>query len=238
MRDAARVAADLRAVRDASFASFAGTDPASLAREAFSLLADPDPVLRDELAYAVLANWITDGVLAEPVVRELLARAEHALPKRLGETGSDTVFGRSFAALIVAAVLYRDNAVAFLAEDEWRSTVAALCRYCKGELDVRAEVAGKGWAHTPAHAADAVDECFRSRFATRDDCRRLFDALATLVARATSPFEASEDERIAYALTGIVDSGRASLELVRSWISERLPESPENWRRIAAQLGE
>ena len=74
MRDVVEVASDLRAVRDASYASPSYTDPASLAREAFSFLADPDAVLRDQLAYAVLANWITGGVLAEPVVRELLAR--------------------------------------------------------------------------------------------------------------------------------------------------------------------
>jgi hypothetical protein len=55
--------------------------------------------------------------------------------------------------------------------------------------------------------ADALDEVARHREATPADRVAVVQALATTVARTTAPFDAEHDERIAYALAGVVAAG-------------------------------
>ena len=55
--------------------------------------------------------------------------------------------------------------------------------------------------------ADALDEVARHREATPSDRVAVVQALATTVARTTEPFDAEHDERIAYALAGVVAAG-------------------------------
>ena len=135
-------------------------------RRVLSFLGSPDPRLRDELAFAILSDWVYErDLLAPDELREMLAFAlsEDGIRHGLGESGTDSVFARSFAVLVVALVLAVDNRSPYLSDVEFANVLTALLEYAGSERDLRGFVPGKGWAHSAAHVADALDECVRSR---------------------------------------------------------------------------
>jgi hypothetical protein len=237
----------LRAVVEDGFAvPISGALP--LARDALDALGSPDPVLRDELAYGVLARWIYGGVLTVDEVRALLleSQGDDMLFAAIGERGTMSVFRRTFSLLIVAVALARDLAEPFLSEREWRDIVERIIAYCETERDVRAHVARSGWAHAIAHSADVIDALVGSRYAAEADARRLFDGLAVLIDVAHVVFQGEEDERVAIALATMITSGKVDPRSLRGWLQAQAPAEPGgdfaahvrrvNWKLIARSL--
>ena len=69
-----------------------GASPAALLLEATTLLASPDPTLRDGVGYGLAAEWIVRSKTVDPAgLRALLTRWTANLKVGLGETGTDTV---------------------------------------------------------------------------------------------------------------------------------------------------
>lgn len=188
-------------------------------REILPFLASPDPRLRDEIAFAVLSDWVYErDLLAPNELREMLvfALSEDGIRHALGESGTDSVFARSFAVLAVALVLVVDNRSPYLSNAEFAGVLEALLEYAASERDLRGFVPGKGWAHAAAHVADALDECVRSRYAASKESQLVIDALCSLSSRSSEVFTAEEDERIAIPLAAAVDLQKLSLsEVVR-----------------------
>lgn len=241
--------ARLAAVVAGGFAPPPNGEAFALAREALEALGSSDPVLRDELGYRVLGQWIYEGVLTTAEVRELLllSQSDEMLFAKIGEKGTESVFRRTFSLLIIAVALMRDTAEPFLSEDEWRHTLDRVVAYCGEERDLRAQVAGSGWAHAIAHTADVVDALATSRYATAADSQRLLDALRAFVDRAADEvFQGEEDERVAIALAAMLASGKVEPAELRDWLHAAAPAEPGadsadhvrrvNWKLIARSL--
>ena len=79
-----------------------------LTAELTTMLGSTRPEVRDGTAYPALATWIDRGVYDDLLVG-LGDGMVAGLSVGLGETGTDTVFRRSFSALIVGECLERDN---------------------------------------------------------------------------------------------------------------------------------
>jgi len=224
-----RLRTELERVVESGFAPPAGRTASAVALETLGVLDSPDPVLRDELGYRVLAEWITDpdGPLAVREVHELLRRAEGdaMLLHGLGERGTDSVFGRAFSLLVIAAALHRDGLEPFLGEEEWRHTIECVGCYCEGERDLRAHVPEKGWAHAVAHVADVVEELVRGRHARRADSERLLECLSLLLEGSTEAFQGEEDERLSIALATMVASGHLTVAALGAWFAEPSSET-------------
>ena len=74
----------------------------------------------------------------------------------LGESGTDTVFTRSFSTLVIAAIIEYDVKKTVVNPDLVHSTVNKVTYYLMEEKDTRGFIEGKGWAHSIAHGADAL----------------------------------------------------------------------------------
>src|SRR5437588_4279590 len=173
MPNIAELAADkafLRSIAGNSYQLPGDLDHFAFLRALLQNFASADAQLRDELTYMILAHAIIDeesANLLSASKREalLLTCVDSAhLFYHVGETGSDSVFMRSFSLLIVAALLFADARMKQLSEDVTRRAVAALLRYAREERDWRGYVKGKGWAHVAAHLSDALDECEQNRY--------------------------------------------------------------------------
>lgn len=65
-------------------------------------------------------------------------------------------------------ILGADNHHPFLSEKEFKFVKNRAYDYVEKENDVRGYIAGKGWAHSLAHAADTLDEIAKHAYATEE----------------------------------------------------------------------
>lgn len=189
----------LRALVDRQVWCPAEETPFNWAMSLMPNLRSPDPELRDTLTYGILVNLLVAHALTPDEVATLLdlAVSREYLFYRIGETGTDSVFARSFGALVVAAVVEVDAADRHLSPTQLGRIIDAVTTYAKAERDHRGFVDGKGWAHAVAHVADALDSCAQHPYATTDQHTVILDTVGHLAAVA-SPLVHGEDDRLAF----------------------------------------
>ncbi len=189
-------------------------------RRVLSVFSSSDPELRDKLGYRIVYNWLLNKMFLTS--KELMILLDESLSEskllhKLGENEDDSVFLRSFTSLFIALVLIRDNKNPFLTYDQFSNVVNTLKYYCQNEMDQRGYVEGKGWAHSAAHIADALDECVRSKHATEDECLDVFHSIIALILNSEHVYNTEEDERMAIAIAAMLELEKVSLELVIQW---------------------
>jgi hypothetical protein len=192
---------------------------ADLTAELTTMLGSTDPVERDEIAYPILATWVTGGVY-DDLLAGLGDGMAAGLTQGLGESGTDSVFRRSFSALVLAECLERDNLEARLPATkilEWGDRVAG---WLVRERDVRGFVAGKGWAHAVAHGADAIGAVADSPHLGLNELTVLLDVVADRVLTETStPLVSGEPDRLARATMTILRRRLVPLRILEPWLA-------------------
>ena len=131
-----------------------------LTAELTRMLGDPDPVLRDGTAFPTLATWVSRGVY-DDLLGGLGDGMAAGLSTGLGETDDDSVFRRSFSALVLGACIARDNQRPLVPGGKILEWGDRLATWLLREEDLRGFVPGKGWAHAVAHGADALTDEMR-----------------------------------------------------------------------------
>jgi|SRR5215475_13953430 len=189
----------------------------ALAKELSANLKSSDPELRDDLAYSILATWILPpGVLNGD---ELLALEEEwrgNLKKGIGESGTDSVLGRSFSALCLSAIAERELKAPFLGEERYRKLLEAALNYLRDEKDLRGFDPVKGWIHATAHTADLLAALAGRPWFTQQDQGDLLKAIGQRLETAHTIFSFGEQDRLANviaAMAGRQDFVVAGFEL-------------------------
>jgi uncharacterized protein DUF2785 len=199
-------------------------DVVALAGELSELLSSPNPELRDEIAYSTLTAWIYQKqILDGESVRRLTDVWLHNLEAGIGERGTDTVFRRSFSALMLSVVVARDNAKPFLTEDDIRRIETAALKYFEAERDVRGYDPEKGWVHSVAHTADLLKFVARNRHLEPAGQPRLLEAIAKKLTTAPVVFFNGEDERIARAVLSVINRSDFDRAGFAAWVSRTKP---------------
>jgi len=165
-------------------------------------IGDTDPVLRDELIYQGFFRLILEGKLSADQLHLLVKTGldENHLFYKIGERGTDSVFTRSFTALLFSLLLYRHREEAYLSEGEIGAIYTSMIRYLHEERDYRGFVTGRGWAHAVAHTADAVDELVQISTLSNEKRLGLLDAIRDVMANSDAVFTHNEDGRMAEAV--------------------------------------
>jgi hypothetical protein len=192
---------------------------ADLTAELTSMLGDPDSHRRDAIAFGLLARWISEGVYDE-LLEGLGDGMTAGLLVGIGQSGTDTVFRRSFSALMLAVCVSRDNDQHLLAPETilgWGDRIAG---WFVREQDLRGYVDGKGWAHAIAHGADALGELARSRAMGRLELTVLLDVIADRLLQETDQrLLHGEDDRLAAATMEILRRDLVSAEVLEPWLA-------------------
>ena len=199
-------------------------------------LKSPEAVLRDELSYTLLARAVESGRLSKDAVRALLRTAldDHHLFRGVGAQGDVTVFGRTFSVLVVPLVLEDPVARTALTPSDVHAAHDAVVRYAYTEQDRRGYVEGHGWAHSPAHTADALGALgLDPAVESPEPVLRALHHLATLA----HPLAFLEDDRIAWAVTRLVQAGRIPDALFRQWLDRFQRAAEEVDVRVATLSG-
>jgi hypothetical protein len=190
-----------------------------LTAELTTMLGSTDPVERDEFAYPILATWISEGVYDDLLVGLGDGMAAGLTPG-LGESDTDSVFRRSFSALVLAECLERDNAESLVPPAkvlEWGDRVTG---WLVRERDVRGFVPGKGWAHALAHGADALGVLAESRHLGLNELTVLLDVVADRILLPTpAPLASGEPDRLAMATLTVLRRGLVPMRIVEPWLA-------------------
>lgn len=178
-------------------------------------LADPDPALRDNLAFTGLSTWLRAGALD---AETRLALAERLLP--WVEADEDTAgFRRSFAALALSEIARADRLATDLSETVRVRMVAAAARFLESTRDHRGFDADTGWRHAVAHGADLALQVGLHPATSAADVRRLFNALALQIAPPGVSYVHGEPERLARAVFFVHGRGLAGADFWDAWFA-------------------
>ncbi|OIU71810.1 DUF2785 domain-containing protein [Rossellomorea aquimaris] len=174
-----------------------------------------DPVLRDKLIYTLFFRLIIEDNLIEPdLMKELLQICQKDLLfYGIGDKETDTVFTRAFTTLLIALIIYRDIEDDFLSKAKVDQVGEHLIRYINEEKDVRGYIAGKGWAHSIAHVADAFDELIKNPKISRDLYPEIFHSLWNKMFISDSVYLHDEGERVVTPIIEMLNRGLDSSKI-------------------------
>lgn len=190
-----------------------------LTAELTTMLGSTRPEVRDGTAYPALTTWIDNGVYDDLLVG-LGDGMVAGLSVGLGESGTDTVFRRSFSALIVAECLERDNTQHLLPGGKVMEWGDRLATWFLTERDTRGFVPGKGWAHAVAHGADALGALGESPHLAGAEHAVLLDILAERLVQQPEdePLASGEPDRIAAAAMVILRRNTLGVDALEPWV--------------------
>ena len=208
---------DWRHVSAADFRVPADRRLSDLTAELTELLGTPDSELR-ELALAVLCTWIERGVYDDllPGLGDGIATG---LLTGVGERETDSVFRRSFSALVVGEVIDRDSRRPRVSRTKIHEWGDRLATWFLKERDERGWVEGQGWAHAIAHGADAFGALARSPHCGPGELLVVLDVIGDRVTRTPNAvWYSGETDRLAMTTLHVLRRGLVPDELVEGWL--------------------
>jgi hypothetical protein len=179
-----------------------------------------DSEFRDRLIYSTLSKWTISVAFTSEQMHELLRISldEAHLFYKIGERDTDSVFTRTFSVLIIPLALYLDNSIKFLSKEEIIDIKEKVIKYLELENDVRGFVEGKGWAHSTAHAADALEDIARSEYINHDELLEILDVIKMKICISNYTYINEEDERMVIAAMSVFNRRLLEDEEVIKWI--------------------
>jgi hypothetical protein len=192
---------------------------ADMTVELTAMLGDPDPDVRDGIGFPTLATWIGEGVY-DDLLPGLGDGMGVGVEQGLGESGTDSVFIRSYSALVLGECLDRDTRAGVLPAETVLRWGDRLMTWYVRERDLRGFVAGKGWAHAVAHGADALAALARSPHLGRNELVVLLDVVADrLLAPTEEFFVAGEVDRLALTVRQVLQRDVLELSILEPWVA-------------------
>jgi hypothetical protein len=227
----------LKALKVDGFAIEDAAERQALALGLADCLADPDPALRDGIAYEALTTWLRGDVLDADTRRALLDRL---LPWIAADAEPGEGFRAPFAALALSEVARTDRIAAWLDPAARDGLVEAAADYVESVDDYRGFDAEQGWRHGVAHGADLLMQLALNPALTAKQRTRLLDAVATQVAPDGEHFYVyGEPERLARPVLFVLGAGDIDAATWRSFLEKVTASAPlDSWRdAYASQAG-
>lgn len=192
----------------------------SLTPELLSFLGSTDPELRDDLAYAILVEWVEHDLYSVDELKQIIADLIANLEVGIGEIETDTVFLRAFSVLALALIVYYDNKKSFLKSEEVETILEKGLQYLGAEKDPRGYVLVKGWAHALAHTADLLLVLAENRHTDAVQHLRILNGITDKLLTASNwVYVHGEDDRLSAAILPILQRGLLELGSVQEWLS-------------------
>jgi uncharacterized protein DUF2785 len=208
-----------RKLAGAGFEVPEGASAGELLVEASTLLASPDPTLRDGVAYGAAADWILKKKVVEPAeLRRLLSLWTANLKSGVGQAGDDRLLLRSFSALDLSLLAARDVQASWMEPEELKSLLDAALSYLTAERDLRGYDARKGWMHATAHTADLLKFLARNSRVSAADAARILNGIGAKIRDAGEVFAWGEDERLASAVLAVLRRGDLDAAAWTGWL--------------------
>lgn len=191
-----------------------------------------DSELRDKLIYTTLYYWISESRFTVEQLKHLLdisLDSSHLFYK-LGDEDKDAVFKRTFSVLIVALVINEHRKENFLSEKVLYEVKDKIVEYMFNERDVRGYDEVKGWAHSAAHTADALDELVQCTCFNKNDLIDILNSIKAKVCIGYYVYVDEESERMVTAVEKAFNRKILSNSEITEWLQEFTMENPKDYR--------
>lgn len=199
-------------------------------------LGDPDPALRDGIAYEGITTMLRRGRVDDAGIRRLLDKCEGYLKEESDEYG----LRKPFAALCIAEVARTDRINPHFNDEERLRIVRIGSDYMKSITDYRGFDEKDGWRHAVAHTADLLMQLSLNENIDADQHRLMLSAIASQVSPVGHFYIYGEPARLARPVLFMAMQGTLSEEEWTEWFSRISDPKPEmeNWEQaFSSQAG-
>lgn len=188
---------------------------------------EPDPAIRDGVAYEALAGWMRGGLLSSGTVDAIGTE----LLGQLAAPEDPEGFRKPFAALILSEVARTDRIEPSFTAARREELVQAASDYLSGVRDYRGFSETEGWRHGVAHGADLALQLVLNPNIEAGQVQRLLDAVASQVAPSGEHFYIyGEPGRLARPVFYAFRRGDISQETWRVWFDRLADPAPmDSW---------
>lgn len=185
-------------------------------------LVDPNPQVRDGIAFETLSKLLRAGSVD--------AAAMRALKDRLLATVSrgGSALQTSFPALTLSEIARTDRIKAWMTDPERDAMVDAAARFLSTTTDYRAFTENEGYFHSVAHGADFAMQLALNPAITKAQLDRLLNGIATQIAPKdpSVAYWAGEPDRLARAVVFIAQRKLHSDDDWKAWFVTVMDPKP------------
>jgi hypothetical protein len=211
--------ASLEALKSADFAMTDDAERQSLAVALLDCVSNPDPFLRDAVAFEAYSTWLRANLLDQSTRTTMLAR----LLPMLEEAPDRDGFRQPFAALVLSELARTDRLAAWMTSEQRARLVDQAALYLMSVRDYRGFDAREGWRHGVAHGSDLITQLALNPRVDRAAADRLLAAVASQVSPVGEhAYVDGESERLARA---VLFTAQRALHSAADW---------EQWLRAVA----
>lgn len=226
--------AQLDTLKAANWAIPDGAARNGFARALTACLGDPDPSLRDGIAFEALQYFMRNRQLSGETQWALLADLEARLAAPEGPG-----FERPFAALVLSEVARTDRIEAYFTPEQRARLLDVSLAYFTNVRDYRGFDQAEGWRHGVAHGSDLLMQLALNEGYGREDLLRIRDAAALQIAPAGHFYVYGEHERLARPILVIAQRGVFTEAEWSAWFAQVAAPAPlASWNEaFSSQAG-
>lgn len=151
---------------------------AGLAAGLLACLSDPDPELRDGIAFEAWSTWLRADKIS---IETRLAAVAELLPALQSDAPDPNGFRKPFAALVLSELARADRKSPYLSPEQRAQLVEGGARYLESVRDYRGFDSREGWRHGVAHGADLMLQLGLNPALDKAQLDRMIAAVATQV---------------------------------------------------------
>jgi len=187
-------------------------------------LGDPDPVLRDQVAYEGLATLLRGQQLSTETIEALRSSL---IDQMANPDPGGNGFRRPFAALALSEVARADRIDPVFSADQRAELVAAGTAYMRGISDYRGFDENEGWRHGVAHDADLLMQLALNPALDRTQLLDIRDAIATQIAPPGTHFYVyGESKRLSRPILFVAMRGVITEQEWADWFDRLASPAP------------
>jgi uncharacterized protein DUF2785 len=191
-----------------------------LLQELSGFLSSTDSELRDDLAYSIIDQWVRHQDVSVVDLNALADEWRANLRAGIGESGSNTVFKRSFSALCLASLTRRELKTPFLGPERYRALLTDALTYLREERDLRGFDSINGWIHATAHTADLLANLAANPLLKPEDQAGLLRAITDRLSSAQQIFSYGEQDRLSLVAISLIERKDFDVSGFYRWLSD------------------
>jgi hypothetical protein len=202
-----------------------------LALQLLNCLANPDPEIRDGIAFEAISHWLRNDKISHSVYIEMFEALTNALEKEVSDPAG--VY-QSFSMLVLSEVARVDRKSPFLTDKQRSYLVNIGSHYLTNLRDYRGFSSKVGWRHGIAHSADLMLQLALNPAVNKSMLDKVLQALSSqITAHDLHSYTQGEPKRIAMAVIYIFLRGEHNIDEWGSWIKKLSEPAPFNqWQNV------